>query len=323
MKKIVIAGIALAISGCGMSKQEREDLAQLTCNIMGESRNIDSAFRIKEINAAREKLGERPFLGTDDEIKDSIFNGFCKELVLNNASFAELKEKVVNQQQQRRREQQVINQRREEERRNVMEQAEAREREEQKAAEAAEAAEAAAAKILNEKLEPKRKLYRAAVENYIAGYDFEGSIPELFDVQWVGNSGNAIVATFTCYESLDGFVRLVLRDDLGEMVSSSHTCSGSDSMKGQSVFASALKSRLLTEKGRKYFSDKEPGASETHNQEHLAMLNSIVESAELHITGPRKYHDIAPSLETSKYYDDSSFAYSPLTSPVVIPLKVQ
>ena len=38
-------------------QKRRSDLATVTCNVMGESRNMDAAMRIKEINSAREKLG--------------------------------------------------------------------------------------------------------------------------------------------------------------------------------------------------------------------------------------------------------------------------
>ena len=72
---------------CGPSVKEKEEIAILTCNIMGESRNMDAAFRIKEINAAREQIGEDRFLGTDDEILVSFELGLCKELVLNDKKY--------------------------------------------------------------------------------------------------------------------------------------------------------------------------------------------------------------------------------------------
>ena len=54
---------------------------------MGESRNMDGAVRIKEINAAREKMGEDSFLGSDDAIKQSFKYGLCRELVLNDHDY--------------------------------------------------------------------------------------------------------------------------------------------------------------------------------------------------------------------------------------------
>ena len=43
---------------CGPSQKEKEEIAILTCNIMGESRKMDASDRLKEINLAREQIGE-------------------------------------------------------------------------------------------------------------------------------------------------------------------------------------------------------------------------------------------------------------------------
>ena len=77
--------------------QEKEEIAIITCNIMGESREMDSGMRIKEINAAREKMGEDAFLGKDDVIKESFDYGLCKELVLNDPLY---KEKIAEEDRQ-------------------------------------------------------------------------------------------------------------------------------------------------------------------------------------------------------------------------------
>ena len=90
MKKTILISLAFILISCGPSQQERQEIAQLTCNIMGESRNMDGALRIKEINAAREKLGEPPFLGSDDVIKESFEYGLCTDLVLSNNEYRDL-----------------------------------------------------------------------------------------------------------------------------------------------------------------------------------------------------------------------------------------
>ena len=54
---------------------------------MAESRNMDAAMRIKEINSARERLGEELYLGTDSGIVESFKYGLCKELVLNDPEY--------------------------------------------------------------------------------------------------------------------------------------------------------------------------------------------------------------------------------------------
>ena len=78
--------------------KRRSDLAIVTCNLMGESKDADAAIRIKEINSARERLGEDFYIGTDVGIRESFFYGLCKELVLNDPDYKEAikeeKEKV-------------------------------------------------------------------------------------------------------------------------------------------------------------------------------------------------------------------------------------
>ena len=67
--------------------KRRSDLAIVTCNLMGESRDADAAIRIKEINSARERLGEDFYIGTDAGIRESLVYGLCKELVLNDPDY--------------------------------------------------------------------------------------------------------------------------------------------------------------------------------------------------------------------------------------------
>ena len=86
MKRLLLL-TAILLTACGPSQKEKEEIAIITCNIMGESRNMDGAVRIKEINAAREKMGEDSFLGSDDAIKQSFKYGLCRELVLNDHDY--------------------------------------------------------------------------------------------------------------------------------------------------------------------------------------------------------------------------------------------
>lgn len=87
MRLVTIYLIALALTACGPSQEEIDNTAIITCNIMGESRNMDAAMRIKEINAAREKIGADPYLGTDATIKESFEWGLCIDLVKDGAVF--------------------------------------------------------------------------------------------------------------------------------------------------------------------------------------------------------------------------------------------
>ena len=72
---------------CGPSAKEKEEIAILTCNILESSFLKDGAFRINEVNDAREQIGEDRFLGTDNLIQESLELGLCKELVLNEKNY--------------------------------------------------------------------------------------------------------------------------------------------------------------------------------------------------------------------------------------------
>lgn len=80
---LTISGIV----GCGMSEKEKDDIANVTCSIMVESRNMDAALRVKEINNARSKLGEEPYLGGDKGIIEAFEYGLCPELVKNDKDY--------------------------------------------------------------------------------------------------------------------------------------------------------------------------------------------------------------------------------------------
>jgi hypothetical protein len=62
---VILISSSLALFGCGPSQEEIDNIATITCNIMGESRNMDLALRIREINSVREKIGAEPFLQGD------------------------------------------------------------------------------------------------------------------------------------------------------------------------------------------------------------------------------------------------------------------
>ena len=87
IKKISFIFITIFLISCSPSDQEKQNIATITCNILYESRNMDAAMRIKEINFAREKLAEEPFLERDTKIKESSKYGLCKELVLNDPEY--------------------------------------------------------------------------------------------------------------------------------------------------------------------------------------------------------------------------------------------
>ena len=88
MKNYLVFFLTLTLIACGPSQGDK-DVAAVTCSIMGETRNMDSAVRIREMNAAREKIGGEPYLGGDERIKTSISIGGCEYLVLSDELFEE------------------------------------------------------------------------------------------------------------------------------------------------------------------------------------------------------------------------------------------
>ena len=86
-------------------------IAAVACSVMGETRNMDSAVRVREMNAARVEIGEQPFLDGDEAIKEAFEYGLCESLVKNESTYptmlAEMKRierEAIAARQQRERE---------------------------------------------------------------------------------------------------------------------------------------------------------------------------------------------------------------------------
>ena len=83
MKKFAITSIIfIFITSCGPSQNDK-NIAAVTCSIMSETRIMDAAIRVREMNDAREKIGGEPFLRGDDAIQEAFEYRLCQELVLN------------------------------------------------------------------------------------------------------------------------------------------------------------------------------------------------------------------------------------------------
>ena len=103
MRWIVIASL-VGLAGCGMSDEEKTNIAAATCSLLSEYSESDGVARIKEINSAREKLQQPLFLGSGEDIQDALEYGLCSDLVLNNSEYnirlAEAKQSRVEKFQQ-------------------------------------------------------------------------------------------------------------------------------------------------------------------------------------------------------------------------------
>lgn len=94
MKRLLLL-TAIFLSACGLSPEEKKNIAAVTCSIMSETRNMDGAVRVEKMNDARVKIGGEPFLDGDEAIKESFEYELCQELVLNetyNETLQSLKE---------------------------------------------------------------------------------------------------------------------------------------------------------------------------------------------------------------------------------------
>lgn len=85
--KNLIISITIFLIGCGPSFEEKQNIAKITCNLLGETRAVESVFRIQLMNEAREEVGGNPFIFSDDVIKESISYGLCEELVLDDQDY--------------------------------------------------------------------------------------------------------------------------------------------------------------------------------------------------------------------------------------------
>lgn len=104
----VVLGLA-TMTACGPSEKERDRVAAVTCAEIAETRNFESARRVRLINDAREKLGAKPMLRGDVTIVIADLYGICDALVKGDEQFdaaLEVATRPEREEQQRREEQQ-------------------------------------------------------------------------------------------------------------------------------------------------------------------------------------------------------------------------
>jgi len=180
MTRIVFLIFILTLAACGPSQEEIENTAIIACNIMGESRNMDASMRIREINAAREKIDAAPFLDSDEAIKESFEFGLCEELVRNDpdyqAKLVAVKEMVLKAKREesaRRAEESLQQMEREAEERRVRRAKEAEERRVRLER------EAEAKRQREQKRKEQEAAYKEVVEEHLKAL---GEVPSLLSI---------------------------------------------------------------------------------------------------------------------------------------------
>lgn len=118
----ILSLLSILLVGCGMSEEERQNIAAVSCSIILETRNMDGALRVREVNATREKLGEPPYLGGDDGIIEAVESGLCLSLVLNSYDddYEELQRLISEKKEKERAEQEQEERRIEDERQQTI-----------------------------------------------------------------------------------------------------------------------------------------------------------------------------------------------------------
>ena len=186
-----------------MPQTDKEEIAIITCNVMAESRNMDAAMRIKEINSAREQIGEERFLLTDESIKESLKYGLCKNLVLNDDSYSENLEtlkaiaaEALRIEREKAEEERIAREKKAEEERIARE----------KKAEAERIAREKKAEAERIALEQAKKRYRESILSSIKDYKLE------VKRAWVRLAGEEVKVTINCNNSLSGLnVNLIVK----------------------------------------------------------------------------------------------------------------
>ena len=180
-KSAIAASITFLLSACSPSEHEIDNIATISCNIMGESRTMDGAIRLKELNAARKKIHAAAYLGDDDTIMEAFKFGLCEELVKDDR----YEEKLTEQKQVAK---QLENERIAQEEQERL--------------------------IQIARDEATAKNNSAEVEAYIKSNAY---VPEIVSTSVSHYWSTEVAVEITCLDGLKGKVVLRLKDGLGEI----------------------------------------------------------------------------------------------------------
>ena len=115
MKRLLLLSIIL-LTACGPSDEEKRQVAAITCSVMSETRNMDGAVRVREMNDARTKIEGKAFLSGDDKIKESFELGLCETLVVDPDQYEKFVAAIEANERQKEEEERIARERAEEKR---------------------------------------------------------------------------------------------------------------------------------------------------------------------------------------------------------------
>ena len=83
MKKTLIILSLVLLAACGLSRDEKQNIAINACSIMGETKKSEAVIRLQTMSDAREKIGGETYIRGDDAIIEAFELGLCQQLVMN------------------------------------------------------------------------------------------------------------------------------------------------------------------------------------------------------------------------------------------------
>ena len=103
MKKTSIIFSLVLLAACGPSQEEKQNIAQNACSILGETKKSDSSTRMQIINDAKEKIGVEPFEPGDSTIREVLKFGICEEFIMKDFTDFHSTLRVYREGERRRR----------------------------------------------------------------------------------------------------------------------------------------------------------------------------------------------------------------------------
>ncbi|MDA8889245.1 hypothetical protein N9I25_09035 [Hellea sp.] len=94
-KTIIVTLLTFSLTGCWMSKEQKREIASVTCSIIKEIPQTDTVARLEKINEARIELGAKPYLDGGKKLIEVLEVNQCLNLVLGTEESLERVNKAI------------------------------------------------------------------------------------------------------------------------------------------------------------------------------------------------------------------------------------